>query len=253
MTDELDIHQPGRMVNVAGNDAFRSRLTPRARLKLSPEQRLWADATQAAQDLNGLGVAPTLDSIAAKLRGKWARKSLMELLATDKWAAAMARRGVPWDTDASVLTPLQMSFLQLYFDTTTQATHGMKLRQAGVTSQQFQGWLRQPVFAREMDRMRQLVLKDGLHIATQRLVELADKGDLKAIDRVMAFNGEDFRTLTGEDIQAVLFAIYDILDEDRVAPETMKRISRKVQEITGRAGATMAQATPDVYQLPPEV
>jgi hypothetical protein len=247
---ELDVTKPGRVVNVAGNEAFRSRIKPRARTLLTPEQKLWADAVQAATDLHALGVQPNVDTIARKLQGRWSRKSLNELLATEKWEGAMERRGIAW-TDAEVLTPLQQSFLQFYFDTSTPATHQMKLRQANVTGPMFQGWMRQPVFAREMERLRQVVLKDGFALATQRLVELADAGDLKAIDRVMAFNGDDFRTLTGEDVSAILLAVYEILDEDRVPTGTMNRIAQKVQLITGRAGATMAPVAP-VYTLPPE-
>lgn len=251
MSDELDILHPGRVVNVAGNAAFTSRLKPRARVTLTPEQKLWADATQAAVELNAIGVAPTIDNLAGRLRGKWARKSLLELLATEKWANAMVRRGVPWNAETDTLTPLQQSFLQLYFDTATPATHSMKLRQANVTSQMFTGWLRQPVFAREMERMRQLVLKDGLHLATQRLVELADGGDLKAIDRVMAFNGEDFRTLTGEDVNALLSVVFEVLDEERVDSAIMTKLSLRIKALHGGPGATMTPVAP-VYQLPTE-
>lgn len=251
MTDELDIHQPGRVVNVAGNAAFTSRLKPRARLQLSTEQKLWADATQAAVELNSLGIAPSLDNLAGRLRGKWSRKSLLELLGTEKWGYAMARRGVPWNAEADTLTPLQQSFLQLYFDTATPATHAMKLRQANVSSQMLQGWLRQPVFAREMERMRQLVLKDGLHLATQRLVDLADAGDLKAIDRVMAFNGDDFRTLTGEDVNALLSVVFEVLDEEKVDSAIMTKLSLRIKALHGGSGATMTPAAP-VYQLPTE-
>jgi hypothetical protein len=248
MADELS--EPGRQVQVLGSAAFTSKLSVSKRRARTVEQRLWADATQAATELHGFGVQPTLETISTKLRGRWSRRSLGELLATDKWLAAMERRGIPWDTDRDTLTPLQQSFLTLYFDVTTPATHGAKLSQAGITAEQFRNWMRLPVFAAEMERLRRTVLQDGLTVATQRLVELADGGDLKAIDRVMAFNGEDFRTLTGEDVAALLATIFTVLDEEGVDDRVLTRLSRAVSTVPGMARATMAP-TSQVYTLAP--
>lgn len=230
-------------------DVFQVRVTPARRAgALSDAQRLFADATQAATEIHALGVAVNLESIHRKLGARWARKTLTGLLATPKWALAMESRGVPWDTDRDVLTPLQQSFLALYFDTATPATHAQKLRQAGVSSEQLRGWMRQQVFAAEMNRLRQAVLADGLAIATQRLVDKADAGDLAAIDRVMAFNGEDFRTLTGEDLNAVLMAVLEVLDDEHVPPAVQAKIGAAVARVTGRPGATMA-ATPRAIMI----
>lgn len=243
MTDEVQAAEPGKYLSVAGLEEFRSRVRPAERRELSDAQKLWRDATQAAAELNGLGLQPTLDLISQKLRGRWARKTLIELLATEKWVTAMETRGIPWNAETDTLTPLQQSFLAFYYDTATTATHGQKLRQAKVSAEQFRGWMRQPVFAREMERLRQNVLKDGLHIATQRLVEKADAGDIQAIDRVMAFNGEDFRTLSGEDVAALLGLIFQVLDEEKVDPRVAMRIAAVTRGTTSGAQATMSPTT----------
>lgn len=248
MTD-VQSAEPGKYLNVAASDSFRSRIKPAVRRELTDEQKLWRDAVQAAVDLNALSLRPDLDLISQRLRGRWAKRTLIELLGTDKWARAMEVRGIPFNAEVDTLTPLQTSFLMLYFDTATVATHGQKLRAAGVTGPQFQGWMRQPVFAKQMERLRQEVLKDGLHIATQRLVEKADRGDIQAIDRVMSFNGEDFRTLTGEDVSALLGIVFQVLDEDKVPAQTLAKIRAR---ISGSPSGLQATMMPNTLTLTPE-
>lgn len=230
-------------VPVAGAEEFRSRVQPGKRRQMTPAQRLWQDATQAAEELNTLGLSPNLELIKQRLRQRWSVQSLTELLATEKWATAMERRGIAWDVEAGTLSPKQISFLTMFFDTSKQASHAQILRAAGVSGDQFRGWLRQPVFAAAMEKFRQQVLADGLHIATQRLVEKADRGDIQAIDRVMAFNGADFRTLTGEDVAALLGLVYQILDEEKVPVAVTKRIAAAVMGSASGVAATMASQT----------
>lgn len=238
-------------VSVAGADEFRSRLSPRARRELSPAQKLWRDATQAAVELNAQGFAPTLELIKNKLRQRWSVQSLTELLGTEKWAQAMEARGVPWNAETGTLSPKQISFLAMFFDTSKQVSHAQILRAAGVTGDQFRGWMRQPVFAAQMEQFRQQMLADGLSIATQRLVEKADKGDIQAIDRVMAFNGADFRTLTGEDVAALLGLVYQILDEEKVPVSVTRRIAAAVMGSPSGVAATMtAQTTLTLPETP---
>lgn len=237
-------------VSVAGADEFRSRLGPKARREMTPAQKLWRDATQAAEELNGLGLAPTLELIKNKLRSRWSVQSLTELLATEKWAEAMERRGILWNAETGTLSPKQISFLAMFFDTSKQVSHTQILRAAGVSGDQFRNWMRQPVFAAQMEQFRQQMLKDGLSIATQRLVEKADKGDIQAIDRVMAFNGSDFRTLTGEDVAALLGLVYQILDEERVPVAVTRRIAAAVMGSPSGVAATMAAQTSAPLPLP---
>lgn len=252
MTDELPaLESSARLVNVAGNEVFKSRISVKQSRVLTVEQKLWRDCIQAATELHFAGYPANLDSIHARLRGRWAKKSVTELLQTEKWEGAMQRRGVPWNAERDTLTPLQQSFLTLYFDTSVRATHSQKLRQAGVSAEQFRGWMRTPVFAREMEKLRQAILQDGFHLATQRLIDLADAGDLHAIDRVMAFNGDDFRTLTGEDVAGVLAAVFEVLDEAKIDPKVMTAIAARVSGTRAGVAAMLSANTVVVPEVTP--
>lgn len=219
----------------------------------TPEQELFDRVVYAAERCQRQGLAITVETIGMQ-NDRLLKKEIVAVFGTDKFAHALEQRGIPLDAMAE-LNPRQRAAVAIYFDTRQQATHAAKLRAAGVTSAEWQGWMRQPVFSSYFSEMAEDLRQMAAPLAKQRLLELVDAGDLKAIDRVLAWAGEfDVRRVKQDNIGPLFAAIFEILDEEGVDSAILQRIGEKAQQILDPAAAAARIAAtpasgPGVYQI----
>jgi hypothetical protein len=68
-------------------------------------------------------------------------------------------------------------------------SHEQRLRMAGVTAAQYQGFLTYPKFRQVLQESTETALKGGIAQANQKLVQQVEKGDLKAIQYLHQLTG----------------------------------------------------------------
>lgn len=159
---------------------------------------------------------------------------LAELLGSGRFAEAMEEQGVPFNQ--SGLSAHQLSSLAIYMDMTANLSHNQKLKLAQVTEAQWRGWMRQSAFAARLAAMSEELLQASVPVATQRLAQLADAGSLAAISIVHEMTGRHDRRKETIDINALLVAIFSILDEEIADVRVLNLISGKIrQRLMGQA------------------
>lgn len=249
------ILQPGEHwqgLEIVKNDKFRSRVRSKA---ATAEEEFFGKVVYAAEmcQRQGWTISPeTLMMVNPDFRAG----PLGELLQTDKFQNALHARGVPMSTKSG-LSARQLAALTVFMDMSTPATLTQKLRMAGVTKLEWDGWFRQPAFAARLSELAEDATAQNTPTAMQRLAQAVDAGAPWAVQFALAMNKRfDPRAETVDPMIAVR-EIFDILDEIlddetlRAVEERMRarREGRTVQPVVLRA----AVAEPATGTLSPTV
>jgi hypothetical protein len=212
--------------------------------RLNDAERLFNRGIAAAESCvrNNWAVTASNLNLADRLIPQEKAAFLIDL---PKFQLALDSRGISVEP-MSELTAQQRAALSMYFATDVTMSHTTKLKVIGASSVQWRGWLRQPVFAAYATQLADDILDASVEVAKQRLAELVDAGNIKAIDRTLAWRGGfDYRNPQGGDMNAILMAIFEILDESRVPNEVMKRIADRVRALTDpQSGRIASNAAP---------
>ncbi len=147
--------------------------------------------------------------------------------------AGLRARGIEVGAPLNELTVEQRAFLAIYLDMSNPATHRAKLRAAGVTQRQLDGWMRQPIFRQEMAALSEERLRSVQPLAFERLSEMVDQGNFKAIEMVLEVLGRHDRRQGTVDVQAVLMGVFSVLDEELASvpggDEVMRRVAARMR------------------------
>lgn len=207
---------------------------PRTRRGPAPLRRavgvsewLFSSALLAAERLQRNGLVINESTIRSEVPHANQEK-LSTLMASQQWAMALEDRGIA-SSSSSALSPDQLAALSIYMDMEVSRTHREKLRAAGVPSVKWQGWLRQPEFARQLQDLSNEVLQQSVPIAKQRVAEGVDKGDIKFIEMALQLTGNDPKQQY--DVQSILMQVFSIIDEEVRDPDILARIGGKVQSM----------------------
>jgi hypothetical protein len=217
-------------------------------------QYLWERLLRASERAVAAGFPVNRDSIRAHLLSKAITDDqIAQALASPGFVAALQARGLRMEPNAE-LTIRQRQVLAIYFDAAVTATHAQRLRLAGVSSSTWDGWLRNdPAFRLKVAEITDEVLERGRVISRQRLVELADAGNVKAIDRLLAMSNDfDWRQVENSNLEAVLGAVFEVLDEHQVDSRVMSALTAKLADVLGvktAAGGMITPTVPDTIQI----
>lgn len=191
------------------------------------EQLLFARVVYTAEQLHREGIAITamnLHQYNMDLR----ETDAANILATPLFADAMSERGIPLMATPG-LSPEQMAALAIYMDMTVPLRHVQKLKAAGVTQGQWNGWMRQSEFARRINEIATDLTKDSGPVARQRLAQLVDEGNLPAITLTFEMEGIHDRRKETVDVNQILMQLFNILDEEVADREVLGRIADKIK------------------------
>lgn len=201
----------------------------------------FARAVLAAESLQRQGISIDPDTLAQETWGLDA-KGAAELLGSSRFMAALEERGIATHPMQD-LSPRQAAAIAIYLDTTTAATHGQKLRAAGVTESTWRGWMRQPKFAAYLSSVSDEVLAASIPVAKQRIAQGVDAGDIKFIDIALRLTGNN--PDADVNVHAALMAIFEILDREIPDPAVLRRIADRVGTMmNGAQSAALRNAMP---------
>lgn len=213
----------------------------------SAAHRIFSAAIYAAEQADRAGHAITVESMAT-FNPELPKKVLADLLTTTKFQVALEERGLALPS-ASGLSPEQLAAAAIYLDMTTPMSHAQKLKAAGITDAKWRGWLRQPKFAQLVSQVSEEALRAAEPVALQRLSQLVDDSNLKAIEMVLEITGRHDRRKETVDVNQLLLAIFTVLD-DEISPlpggvDVLNKINTRVRAMMGGG-----QAAP-VMQISP--
>ena len=133
------------------------------------------------------GVMPTVEEV-YKLWPKHQRRTISKIFATSEFKQALALRGIEME-EGHGLTQEQMMAITLLSDPTDTRMTTTKLRQLGISQQRYHNWMRQPLFSQLLRERSEHNLGDAIPVALNRLVGNAEKGDQRAIEKLLEVSG----------------------------------------------------------------
>lgn len=117
-------------------------------------------------------------------------ETLADVVASEKFRVALEDRGVVADrVEAEGLSAEMVACVRALSDPQPGLTVKQRLRGAGVSWEQFQGWLQFGPFREALTRASERGLKGAVALANAKLVENVDQGDLKAVQYLHELTG----------------------------------------------------------------
>lgn len=154
------------------------------------------------------------------------------------------------------LLPLQLKAANAIMDLTDTRTTKKKLQDLGLTTSQYQAWLRDPKFNDYLRQRAEALMGDVQHEAALALVDKVMAGDMKAIEYYNEMTGRYVRptaTAVGgsqQDFQMMVVRIIEIIVDEVEDPQVAARISDRLKGLaSGMQVAGMLQA-PEVIEQP---
>lgn len=168
------------------------------------------------------------------------------------------------------LTPLQLKAANVMMDLVDSRSTKKKLQDIGVTSAQYNGWLKDSNFQDYLKQLSENLLGDISHEAALALADRVMAGDLKAIEYYNEMRGYYVRASasnsggTAVDWQQMIVRIIEIIVDEVSNPAEAQRIAGKLkglvmgqqvagimptEEIVQPVIAKPREVTPDIKEL----
>ena len=232
MSNEIDQIKPSK-VAIYGKTTSK---TPRK----APEQLLFERAINAAWLAHQRGFPIEAQTIYDQDRSL-SVPVLTDLLATPKFKASLEARGIPAETPVGI-TAEQAYALTVMTDQSLQLDPFQRLKKLGVTWQQWQGWLKQPMFARIYGKTSEDLLKASVPAALTALANRAQAGNNDAIKYLLAITGyyDPQSKSQNAEYERVISAMMDAVEKYVDDPEALKKISQAVSDSASRWNVPLA-------------
>ncbi len=117
-----------------------------------------------------------------------------------------------------------------------------RLKKLGISWAQWQGWLKQPMFARIYGKTSEDLLKSSVPAALTALANRAQAGNNDAIKYLLAITGYYDPSAKGQtaEYERVISAMIDAVEKHVEDPEALKKISAAVSEAANRWNVPLA-------------
>lgn len=232
MADELE------RVDVAGSEVFQR--VRKSSVVRSPEQILFERAVSAAWLAHQRGFPIEPATIYEQDR-TLSISVLSELVATPKFKNALEARGIPSETPVG-LTAEQAYALTVMTDQSLSLDPFARLKKLGISWAQWQGWLKQPAFAKIYGRTSEDLLKASVPAALTALANRAQAGNNDAIKYLLAITGYYDPSARGQnaEYERVISAMMDAVEKYVDDPEALKKISSAVSESASKWNVPLA-------------
>lgn len=177
-------------------------------------------------------------------------------LANPLFKQALVERGIVFerfDTDnwtSKSLTPIQLLVADCLLDLTDTRTNKKKLQDHGVSTLQYNAWLKDPVFKDYLHKRASAAIGDNAHEVDLALLDRVRAGDLKAIELYYEMTGKFVKQRANAsqiDPTNLITRIIEIIIEEVSDPDEAKSIAQRLRAlITARnvAGALVQDEEP---------
>lgn len=200
------------------------------RLPLGVDERLFRDVVGSADTaaMKAGGAIPSAD-IVQKYCWKATIEQVREVMLLQEFAWAMQERGYDY-TDARGMTAKQHIAIQIICQ--PLGTKGLlsRLKEAGITQNEYQKWMKNPLFAGAVRRATEDIIKDSQHIAHEALLKALQKGDMKAVEYYNQMVGYYNPSREAQiDVQSVLMQVIEIIQRNVKDPVALQNIAAEMQ------------------------
>lgn len=132
------------------------------------------------------GHFPTVDEVYTSWP-KIPKKTYSAAYATSEFERALELRGIATSPNPGLSEEQGLAILHLSNPDGKSIQH--KLRGLGISQAKFHAWMRQPLFAETYRKRAEQNLGDAIPVAINSLVANADRGDQRAIEKLLEISG----------------------------------------------------------------
>lgn len=231
-TNELDAIIPSGVAIYGKTNAKKGRK--------APEQLLFERAINAAWLAHQRGFPIEAQTIYEQDRSL-SLPVLTGILGTPKFRAALEARGIPAEVPVGI-TAEQAYALTVMTDQSMTLDPFQRLKKLGISWAQWQGWLKQPMFAKIYGKTSEDLLKASVPAALTALANRAQAGNNDAIKYLMAITGYYDPSAKGNtaEYERVISAMIDAVEKHVEDPEALKKISQAVSDAASRWNVPLA-------------
>ncbi|HVL17835.1 MAG TPA: hypothetical protein VM387_07560 [Gemmatimonadales bacterium] len=213
--------------------------TPRQE-QVAITRRLFDQVITAAWALSLRGQNITAAAVHGELpkgRGKNAIAAtpvqVASILESEMGRKALSDRGLQLH-DEQELTYEMVATIRALMDP-RNLSHTQRLRIAGVSESQYQGFLSFPKFRQTLQEGTEVALKGGIAEANAALMRQVQKGDLKAVQYLHSLTGYyDPNKQSAMDMQTLLSEIQTVMFKHVTDPAALMAIAAEMQVLMGR-------------------
>ena len=236
MTDEFPLIDGGIKV-LDHKGAFQAIKTPAGFTDHTFRQAVAAYDTAYRQ----YGKTPTITEV----HMFWPRipvKTYSALFVTPEFRQALSYRGIQHDDNTGLSVEQSMLLLAL-LDPSDSRTLGAKLKGLNIPMARYQAWMNQPLFKQSYFKRSEDQFRDAVPLALNKLVTNADRGDQRAIEKVLEITGRwNPQQQQIEDVKQVVYAVMEAVIRRVADPEVRKAIMDDVEsQVRGYALIEQAQ------------
>jgi hypothetical protein len=213
---------------------------PSRRARKKPEQMLFERAVNAAWLAHQRGFPIEPQTIYEQDRSL-SVPILTDLVVTPKFKDALENRGIPLETPIGI-TAEQAYALSVMTDQSMQLDPFQRLKKLGITWQQWQGWLKQPMFARIYGKTSEDLLKSSVPAALTALANRAQAGNNDAIKYLLAITGyyDPSARSQNAEYERVISAMMDAIEKYVEDPDALRKISQAVSDSASKWNVPLA-------------
>lgn len=218
-------------------------------MPLSAEEYEVLNYVEQTYYLNGM--VPSAAAIAEQLG--LSSSVVSKFYNSEKFKSAIGARGIRLEgvsgsSSKGVLTTEQLICVQTLLDTSDTRSERKKLADLGISSQTYQGWLRDPGFAEYRRQRAENLLSEVLPDAHQALGDNVRRGDLGSIKLVYEMTGRWSSKTVGElNVEFLLMKIIEAVQKHVRDPEIVASIA---EELSGFGTQAALTTGPSVNSLP---
>lgn len=171
------------------------------------------------------GVFPTVEEV-FKSWPSIPKKTYSQVFATSEFRQAVELRGISLKPDAGLTEEQSLAILHL--SNPDGKSVQSKLKQLGISMPKYQAWMRSDLFASTLRQRSEQNLGDSIPTALNQLVANADKGDQRAIEKLLEISGrynpsqieaENARQVVLVMVEAVLKHVSSKTEKDAILGE----------------------------------
>ena len=155
-------------------------------------------------------------------------------MATEEFALNMGERGIE-TVPQSGLLPEQIALISILSDTTSRMGIKERLKKAGIPWAKYNGWRRQKPFADALQEATGGALSDAVSQADVQLAQLAQNGDLKAIQYLNDMIGRGPNNRKAVDAMQFARIVLEAVQR-QVSPEQAQAISAEIELASKQLG-----------------
>jgi hypothetical protein len=179
------------------------------------------------------GRLPSKEMVVERLdpfQGPAAKARVTATFNKQRFQDALEKRGLEYKNDTELLTPKQLVLVNMLLNVEDKKSLRQKLELLGITSAQYQAWLRDPGFHSYLTMRTEQLFEHSDHEAYKSLLQAVMRGDTAAMKLFFEMRGiYNPRIDVNINIETVVYKLIEIVGKHVKDPNLLQAIAKDVE------------------------